>query len=317
MPKRDVVIAIASRNNPQGLWMSCETCEIDAKQAGIDFGFAICTNGDGKLDPDTRQVIAMLKQANRLDWHEHFEEALTPQMARQKAIDNSDSEVILCVDNHVIICPNFFKRALLDFEKYNCDVLHSATRYYQDDFLCLGYKLALKKDFWGTSEALIDNPYKPFLVSAAGHGGVFFNRKSFSDLNGYYLSSSFKGYSGEELTCDLGAWLQGKKVWLDAQIEHRHWAASSRGYQRHKSEDFYTNLFSCAYILSDKTAEDYTFKMMEHFSKQSRPIITKTFYDLMMIAKERSQPYADWLRGRRNKTIEELLEYFRTEGIAH
>lgn len=314
---KDLSVVIASRGQPMGLWYSLESVEIEAKVAGIDFDFSIVTNGEEKLDIDTRQVLKMLKTTGRLAYHRHHPEALTPQLARQEAIDNTDSKYVLCVDNHVLLCPNFIKRALLVFEKFDCDFLHSATRYYQDDAVCYNYRLRLTSDFWGVSDAIPQHEYKPFKIASAGHGAFFLKRKSFEDIGGYYLSSGFKGYAGEENTTNLSAWMLDKTIWIDPQIEHRHYAAATRGYARHLSADFFMNLFSSAFIVAGETSDKYVYKMLEHFGKTSKPLLKKSMYELLIEAKERSKPFVQWLKEKRKRTFEEQLEIFRKESIAH
>jgi glycosyltransferase involved in cell wall biosynthesis len=313
---KDLSVCIAHRGEPMGLWLSMESCAIESKIAGVDFEFCIVTNGE-KLSADVRQILAMSKRAGYLGFHKHTDDPLTPQGARQIAADNASGKYILFVDNHVLLCSNFVKRAFLDFDKYGCEILHSATRYYENDVVCYGYKLQLRTDFWGTSETVISNPYKPFKIAAAGHGGMFIKKTTFDELGGYYLSSGFAGYAGEEISHDLGAWMQNKYVWIDPQIEHRHWAASTRGYNRHYSEDFYRNLFSCAYIIANETAENYIFDMLARFKKMSKPTLKKSLYDIMIEAYERSKPYAEWLKQRRIRTLEEQLLYFQTNEIAY
>jgi len=313
-----VTIVIASRKNAQGLWMSINNIEWELKEAGIDFQFAIVTNDDGKLDTDSRQVIEMLRtKTGYLKYYRHNELPMTPQQARQEAIDNTNSKYIICFDNHVQLCPGFFKRFFHDWESTEADILHSATQYYINDFICYNYKLQLKKDFWGVSDSFALNEYKPFKIGAAGHGGVGFKRSSFEKYSGYKLSSSFVGYSGEELTADLGTWLQGGNVYISPRSIHRHWAATTRGYGRHHTEDFYKNLFSCAFILANETADDYVYTMMDHFKSCSKPYLKKPMFDILMEAKERSKQDANWIKERRVRTIEEQLEKFELEEVAY
>jgi hypothetical protein len=186
-----------------------------------------------------------------------------------------------------------------------------------DDSVCYGYKLQLHTDFWGKSEAIPEHEYKPFKVAAAGHGGLIVKKDVFDALGGYYLSSSFKGYSGEELTFDLGAWMQGTEVWIDPQVEHRHYAAATRGYSRHHSEDFYRNLFSCAWILAGDTAENYVYDMLKHFKRSSKPFLQKDLYEILTEAQERSKPYTAWLKSRRIRNLEEQLRFFLENGVAY
>ena len=317
MPKRDLIIAIAYRGDPMGLWVAINSIEFELKKTKLNWAFSIFSNGE-KLHTDAKQTLLMLRNNTKyLDYWEHSEESFTPQMARTKAIENSDSEFIFCCDSHVLVCPDFFLRLMHDWEKTDADVLHSCTQYYSEDIICYGYKLQLKSDFWGTSETIVRNEYKPFKVAAAGHGGVGFKRSSYNKYGGYYLSSSFVGYAGEELTYDLGVWLQGGTVWISPQALHRHWASITRGYARHHSEDFYRNLFSCAFILADETAENYVYKMSDHFKKFSRPFMKSRMFDLISEARMRSKPAREWLRNKRLRPLEEQLKYFDENEIAY
>lgn len=300
------------------LWATINSLEFELQEAKLDFEFSIVSNGD-KQSVDLKQTIGELKRTTDYLVHfEHTDEPLTPQAARTRAFQNSTGKYVFFADNHILVCPGFFKRLMHDWElASDADILHSATQYYPKDLVLYGYKLQLKRDFWGTAESIPYYSHKPFPIAAGGHGGVGVKRSSFEKYGGYHLSSSFVGYAGEELSTDLSVWLQGGKVYMSPLSIHRHWAAATRGYSRHHSSDFYKNLFSCAYILADRTAEEYTYPMLKHFKKQAKPYQSKSMLSLMWDAKERSQPYTEWLRARRNKTLEELLHWFLTNEISY
>lgn len=317
MSRRDLTVVIPHRGDAMGFWMACESVSIEADAAGIDYGFSVCSNGSDKLDPDSRQILAMLKQAKRLDYHYHNPEPMTAQMARQNAIDNTDSEIILCADNHIVCGRDSIKRGILDFEKYDCDSLRGGTQYYQQDVICYGYIIKPKVDGWGTSQTLLSNYYKPLKVACSGHGFAFYKRKSFNELNGYYLSSLCKNYASEEILYDISSWMQGKNIYLDPQIIHKHYASSSRGYSRHHTSDFFKNLFSSTLILTDETSDNYVYHMLEHFQKTAKPILTKPLYDILMEAEERSLPLIKWLRDRRLRTFEEQLKWFDENDVQY
>ena len=318
MSNKDISICIAHRGPVLGLWSTINSLEFELQEAKLDFEFSIVSNGE-KPTPDLKQTLGELKRTtDYLSYHEHSDEPLTPQEARTRAFKNSTGKYVFFADNHILVCPGFFKRLMHDWEAVpDADMLHSATQYYPKDLVLYGYKLQLKKDFWGSAESVPYYPHKPFPIAAGGHGGVSVKRDSFEKYGGYHLSSAFEGYAGEELTSDLSIWLQGGKVYMSPLSIHRHWAAATRGYSRHHSSDFYKNLFSCAYILADTTADDYVYPMAEHFKKCAKPYQSKSMFDLRMEAKERSKPFTEWLRGRRQRTLEEQLHWFLTNEVSY
>lgn len=315
--KRDISVCIASRGNPLGVWCSIESICQEAEIAGLNFGFAVVTNGEEFLEPDTRQILALLKASGRLDYHRHEKLPMTPQAARDECVKNTDSELIFFADNHILLSPMFFKRAVLDIEKYDCKVLHSSTTYYYNDVTCYHYKIKPYADFWATSETLIENEFKPYKIAAAGHGAFFVNRKTYNDLDFYYLSSGFTQYAGEEISSCFSATMRDVDIWLDPRLLHRHFAAATRNYARHHVESFYKNLFSCAFIITDETADNYVFKMLQHFNKVSKPVLRKPMYDIMIEAKDRSEPFRQWFNQRKLRTFEEQLKLFDARGIPY
>ena len=315
---KDISICIAHRGPSGLLWATLMSLEFELQEAKLDFEFSIVSNGD-KPDADLKQTIGELKRTTDcLTHYEHSDSPLTPQAARTRAFENSTGKYVFFADNHIVVCPGFFKQLMIDWEKVpDADMLHSATQYYTKDLVLYGYRLQLKKDFWGSAEAVPYYPHKPFPIAAGGHGGVSVKRDSFIKYGGYHLCSAFEGYAGEELSTDLSIWLQGGKVYMSPLAIHRHWAAATRGYARHHSPDFYKNLFSCAYNLADKTSDDYVYPMAEHFKKQAKPYQSKSMFDLMIEAKSRSKPFVEWLRLRRQKTLEEQLHWFLTNEISY
>jgi hypothetical protein len=314
-----ISIIIAHRGNPLGLWSTIHNLDFELKRADFDYELCIVSNGEPEIHPDTKKMLEFCRRAKKIGFFEHVSDPMTPQMARELAIKNSRGKWFFCADNHIVVCPDFFNQLRLDVEKFDPDILHSTTQYYLADNYCYHYKLKFKNDFWGTAESVLPNPYRAYKCGAAGHGAFLAKRSSWDECGGYHLSSAFKGYAGEEVTTDIGMWMQDRVVMLSPLMIHRHWASSARGYSRHMSDDYLRNLFSCAYIMTGETAENYIYPMLEFLSKCVRPSRKDMvpIYDLMVEAEERSRPFAEWLKQRRKRTFEEQLAYFRANSIPY
>jgi glycosyltransferase involved in cell wall biosynthesis len=317
----DVSIIIAHREHdeakasayPLGLWMTLQSCMQDLEGSGIDYSFSIVTNGVERLHSDTTNVLHWTQEkAKKVEYLEHLPFVCPPPVARQTAIENSTGKILFLFDNHIMVKPGYFKRALESMEKYNMDMLHSTTRFFQGEKDCYHYKLRLAKNFWGEAD---DSPMfpEPYLIAVGGHGGCVIRRDAFDAVGGYQWGG-WDGYGGEETYFDLKMWLLGRKVWLDPELLHYHYAGN-RGYKRHYTDEFFINMMSVANIIG---GEDWLYKVQDSFATNYMKMKSdKNMYDLMMIAQDKSAYHAEWLASKRECTLDELLEFFKQAKIAH
>jgi hypothetical protein len=302
----------AAASAPLGLWATVHSCMEDLSNTDLKYEIRIQTNGTDKPHTDTLTVLHWLQSTGKLTYSDNSVEPLAPPVARQMCVKDATGKYLFFFDNHILVKPGYFKRAIESMEKYNMDMLHSTTRFFFGEKDCYHYTLRLTKNFWAEScfEKQKEEPYK---CAAGGHGG-FIVRKSVWDEVGGYAWKNFKGYGGEEIYFDLKMWLLGKQVWVDPKLVHYHFAGS-RGYRRHYTDEFFVNMMGVSNIIG---GSDWLYKIQNNFTNNYFKVNTgKSIYTLMMEAEELSKEHAAELAAKRKMTLDELLKYFKREGIAH
>jgi hypothetical protein len=306
----DFSIIIAHRGNTLGLWATIHSVDAELEHSPWSYEYVICTNGEEKLHADTITLLHYLTKSGKLASVEHSVEPLSPPSARERAVKASRGKYLFFFDNHVLVAPKYFERAMAWMGKGHA-MLHSSTRFYAGEKTVYHYQLKLERNFWADGASEPTDPENPYRILAGGHGGFVVRRDVWDKVGGYW--DGFVGYGGEEMYFDLKMALLGYNNWLDPKMIHYHFAGN-RGYSRHYTDDYYVNMLACANIIG---GNDWLMKVYQNFSKnypkmQSR----KSMFDLLMIADERSKEHAEWLAGARLLTLDELLDRARQAKIS-
>jgi hypothetical protein len=307
-------IVIPARGNPLGLWATIHSCEEDLSKAGFDYNYVIVTNGE-RNPPETRVTIEELRRSGRLLKHVHSEEPLTPPAARRLGVEESDGKLLFFFDNHCLVSRDYFKRAVLDFEHYNMDVLHSATVFQKGSGTTYHYHLSLEYNFWGRTYGIPQDELRPYLAACSGHGGFAVRREVWDALDGYGPDSVLSGYGGEETIFDLKAWRYGFKVHIDPKLVHYHYPGA-RGYSRHFTDDYYRNLLTSALVIG---GEKWMYKVFHSFATDTthmRANFKGEWYDVLTDAYTRGAEYARHVDANSKMSLDELLLWFRTNQVA-
>lgn len=306
----DFTIVIAHRGNPMGLWATIQSCEIDLERTDYKYNYCIACNGDRTFDVEISRTLHYLDKLGKLKqslWHP---EPWAPPTARQFATTFADGKYLFFFDNHCLVSPQYFTRALLDFKTYPVDVLHSSFRYYSGEGTHYHYKLSLEKDFWAKAVLHPTDAAKPYPIAVSGHGGFVVKRDVWDEIGGYW--TGFQGYGGEETYFDLKAWMMGKQVWVDPRLVHYHYAGR-RTYSRHYTDDYYRNMMMAANIIG---GERWAYKVYGNFEKSVKLQSQQSMYDLLQEALSRSAEHAVELASKRTKSLDELLPWFEHNNIS-
>jgi hypothetical protein len=138
-------------------------------------------------------------------------------------------------------------------------------------------------------------------------------RKDVWDAVGGYWDG-FVGYGGEEPYFDLKCWELGYEVWVDPKIIHYHYAGD-RGYRRHYTDEYFINMMAVANIIGGHHwLEKVGYNFLKNYPKSNTG---KDMFDLQVEAQQRSQAHADYLASVRKMNLDELLQYFKQNLIAH
>jgi hypothetical protein len=305
-------VKIPSASAPMGLWMTIQSCESDLETTDLEYEFAVITNGADPVHADTKCVLHYEDKGNKITYHRNYKDPVAPPLARQEAVEHTTGKYLFFFDNHIMVKPGYFKRAIEMMEKYNMDMLHSTTRFYTHEIDAYHYCLSLKKNFWAEAApaAQMQTPYR---IAAGGHGGFIVRRDVFNEVGGYKWDG-FKGYGGEEMYFDLKMALLDKTNWLDPKLVHYHYAGN-RGYLRHYSDEFYINMMAVANIIGGQDwMETVGISFEKNYIKMKNH---KRIFDLMLEAESASKEHRSWLESVRKRTLDEQLALFKEQGVAH
>jgi hypothetical protein len=312
----DLSIIIAHRGAPMGLWMTIENCITDLAGTGLTYEFRVLSNGIEKLDDDEVRIRHFMAKADCYGEYAHSVEPMAPPVARQILTENANGRYLFFFDNHCMVVPGYFKRAMESMEKYGIEFLHSTTRFFAGEGTDYSYHLSLKRDFW------TEKPYRepqdsenPYRIATAGHGGFVVRTETWKEIGGYF--QGYEGYGGEETSTDLKVWRMGKEVWIDPKVIHLHWGGK-RVYDRHFTDGYYFNMFTSAYLIGGEKWLYTVFKS----SMQNTRFVKKaekqvSLYDIMTKAQTQAKNYADWINLRSTRTLDEVLRYFEQQGIPY
>jgi hypothetical protein len=333
-----IVIPAYGKDEAIGLWSTVEACIFDLEDSGLTYDFRVCSNGVDTPNDNEKKIENNLRNAGLVGEWLHVREPQCPARARQMLSRNCDSKYMFLLDNHCIPCHGYFKRGVDTMEKYNVDLLHSVTKMFTGYRIDYEYKLTLEKNFWadeGYETPLKDEPYK---VAAAGHGGIIHRTSTYKEIGGYW--DGFNGYAGEEMYYDLKCWLLDKNVYIDPEFVHAHYAPVNRKYQRRSSEGYYLNMLMAANIIGGEQWLQKVFNKVKYqdiYPSQYEVIIDpdaiiniddfieeyekhtgrigKLDESYLNQAKMLSEKHAAWMSANQKITLDELLEYFKKNGI--
>lgn len=312
----DISIVIPNRGPGLGLWATIHSCEEDLLDSKYTYNYVVVTNG-GKVSTETKSTLSFLEETRRLKAHVHFDEAITPPVARQRGVEVSDGKVLCFFDDHCLVAKRYFDRVMAHMEAGKVDLLHSATKFHSGDGTHLHYKLKLDYNFWG--EGCKQSPYSPmpYKIAMAGHGGFAIKKETWLEVGGYGPDNLLSGYGGEEPLFDLKMWRLGKNNWLDPKLIHWHFPGD-RGYTRHFTDQYYTNLLVAANVIG---GEKWLYKVFDSFLTKNhiRPVVRggKSFYEILEDAVSRSSDYAKQLDTLSVRTLDECLDYFKANQVEH
>jgi GT2 family glycosyltransferase len=175
--------------------------------------------------------------------------------------------------------------------------------------------LKLDYNFWGETLKHPKDDFKPYMIGAGGHGGFAITRSLWDAVGGYGPANLFFGYGGEEMVFDLKLWRMGHKVFIDPKVIHYHYPGG-RGYSRHHTDEYYANLLASAHVIG---GEKWLYKVFDSFITRNhfRLKPKKHWYDILEEAYFRSAEYAQELDAQSVMTLDEVLEWFRFNGVAH
>lgn len=304
-----ISVIVPSRGNPLGLWATIHSCGIAL--TGLEHEFVLVTNGE-ELCATTKQILFYLEKTGTLV-HKHDDAPMSPPAARAVGVAASKGDVFCFLDAHCLVAPDYFQRVNLWVTDREVDILHSTTVFHSGQGKHYHYKLKLDYNFWAEPSLFAQYEHKPYRIAAAGHGGFAVSRYAWDRMGGYGPESLLKGYGGEELIFDLKAWRMGIPVWLDPLLIHYHFAGD-RGYSRHYTDEYYTNLLVSALVVG---GESWMYRLVDSLiNKQHiRSAPASDVPVLIELALQRGAEYAQHLDSVCKMSLDEVLTMFKEQDI--
>jgi hypothetical protein len=296
-----------------GLWMTIESCEMALRGTDISYQYTIVMNGQSHVCRNLRRAVDTLKGAEKLAQFVVHPAPMSPPSARQLGTVFGDGKYLFFLDNHCLVEKDYFTRAVSQLEANpKIALLHSTTRFHSEDNFHFEYTLQLEKNFWASNmTAHPKDKRNPYPIACGGHGGFAARRDVWQKVGGYW--GGFINYGGEETYLDLKLWMLGYEVWLDPKMIHYHYAGD-RDYPRHYTDDYFRNMMMCANVIG---GEHWMDTVYDTFAAGSKSGTGKTMFDLYIEAAEQSQKHAKELAALRTRTLDEQLDWFKTNEIPH
>ncbi len=308
----DLDIVIAHRGDELGLWATISSCEIDLARSDtpFDYKYHIVSNGNGHTNTTLQHLVNTM---GRLGSFTSVPEAVAPPSARNTACRNGNGEFIFFFDNHCIVEPGYFERAVGDMRLHNMDALHSVTKYWAGAPARYHYRFTLERNFWGVQVAEPKDALHPYRIAAGGHGGFVVRRSAWDEVGGYW--DGFKGYGGEEAYFELKLAMLDKSNWLDPKLIHWHYAGN-RPYARDNSEEYIFNSVAAAAIIG---GVDWGKRVTNGLSviESRRPVETRRdIFGISARALYVTFQHSFDFRERAHRTLNQQLVKFERDGIA-
>jgi glycosyltransferase involved in cell wall biosynthesis len=309
----DLSIIIPSRGSPLGSWATVHSCYEDLIGHKYSYEFIVVSNGD-KTEPNEISALKYQLEHNGLGKVVHVPTVLTPSAARRVGVEESSGRICFFFDNHCLVSKDYFRLAMAMLDREDVDLLHSSTQFYAGDVVHYQYRLKLAYNFWGVSETVPDNAWLPYQIAAAGHGGFAVSRAVWDAVGGYGPDDLLSGYGGEELLFDLKAWRYGFKNWIHPKLIHYHFAGV-RGYARHYSDEYYTNMMVSAYVIGGR---EWLHKVYDSFETNGHVRINAVLpmYDLLQLAERRGREYSAEVERNSKYSLNALLSMFKHTLVA-
>jgi hypothetical protein len=305
-----ISVVVPHRGNPIGLWATLHSVVLDSEKFSPEI--VVVSNGE-PLPLESKECISTLAKVCKVV-HFHTDEPMSPPEARQKGVDISTGDNLYFFDNHCLVDKGYFIRAEYDLNERGIDILHSSTRFNLGEQTHYHYKLKLDYNFWGESCLIPDDDLRPYPIAVGGHGGFAVKKSAWKEIGGYGPNSVLQGYGGEEVIFDLKAWMYGYQVHLDPLLIHYHYAGS-RGYSRHYTDEYYTNMLACAHVIG---GEKWLYKVFDSFIHKVhiRMLPKQHMYDLLEAAYYRSAEYAREVASRQKQDLDNTLRWMRQNLVA-
>jgi hypothetical protein len=320
MPSVDIVVPNLVSEPTAGLDLTVSSIEVALQNSGLDYRYFIVNNGNplsGEERNRFNRCMDYLKSTGRVGQIFHIPEPMSPPAARNLGVAAGDGEVIFCFDNHIKVYEGFFNHVLNTLQETGCASVHGKmlSRY---DAAYYHYKLTLEKNFWGSNWNIPHGDgATPYRIAHGNHGAFAVRRSVWEAVGGYW--DGFEGYGAEEPEFNLKLALLDHASYLNPLATHWHHFAK-RSYSQGGVCPRMNFICAANIIGGERWAEKVKNGLLNwdlHNQNRHKELLPSAYDQILAEAMVKSAPAAQWLAAHRKRTLDEQLELWKREGVAH
>ena len=339
-PSIDIIIPHRASEPNEGLELTIRSCESALRNTGIDYRYYIVNNGDALAERDClNRCLDYVRQTGRVGKIFDVPEPLSPPAARTLGVSAGTGEVLFFFDDHVDAHPDFFHQMLHTMNTTGCAAVHGKMYGLGGDpsRSCYHYRLTLEENFWGHNiDECGGDGINPYRIAHGNHGAFCLRRSVWDEVGGYW--DGFVGWGGEEPQLNFALALLDHHAYLNPLATHWHHFTKDgqRTYTRFKDDCLFNFLCAANIIGGEQWARKIIDNKLAMHPKldiglsclKDHPEIREKYLgnmhklshlydDVLDRAKAKSAPAAEWMRTHRKRTLDEQLQLWKRENVAH
>lgn len=259
-----------------------------------------------------RKVESPHWQRHNVSLHEQPKDApyRSGGIARNRGAEEASGDVLCFIDAHVLMLKESLGTSLKLLDE-DCEVVHLPVSWGGiNPDRCYHYKLTLEKNMWG-----VLNPYQksmePYPIAAFANHVTFIKPEDFRETFGW--PNVMTGYGPGETCFDLSCWMLGKRVFINTMghVIHVYGPHNYPG----SNWDFRRNMFMSAYTLG---GQEWADKILRNsLNNHPEKNIQTEFITAHEKGTEAAEELHEWMLRNRKMSLDELLVYFKENGVAH
>lgn len=230
-------------------------------------------------------------------------------IARNEGAEIARGDTFCFIDAHVLMLKESIETSLQLLEE-KCEVVHLPCSWGGiNPDRCYHYTLTLEKNMWGVLNPYAKSP-DPYPIAAFANHVTFIKARDFKETQGW--PSVAIGYGPVETCFDLSCWMLGKRIYTNTRghVTHVYGPHQYGG----TNWDFWRNVFVCAYTLggtewADKILRNALNREPEHLRDEFLTAYDEGVAD--------AEPLHEWMDGHKEMSVEEMLNFFKDNDVAH
>lgn len=295
-------LIIPTCNEPVALWFTAMGALSQLNTLGVEYETLVGNNGKDNI------TIGKLKD---FGFSIYDVPGRSTSTVRNVPAKHAKGEILCFADTHVVFGEGFFRKALsrMDSDPSMGALFGFATMDKGSLFSHYLIKDTLFHSFNAVHAHLgADVPVLPYRAAVAGHGVWFVRREAFERIGGYLDEQ--ESWGGEEVGTCLLLGMYGYSLYVDPSMHHWHLPTSYRTVSRDFTKNTANHLMA-AYVCGGPVWFERSRKHYSKYEDVSKESISPSTI-VSAVGHRRKAVESGAVR-----TLEQLLEDYRNEGVAH